>query len=133
MTALHLPNETTGIAFCIIRSSVSYDSQSFVFFFNTAYLAVCNLTGCSLQDTCQFLQTQDLTKDTVQKISCGISCLRCTSGTHDSDIATGMIRCCDFFYIGHIRVVHHDCFSITDISSGISKRHIIIFSGCCYN
>jgi len=130
MTALHLSNEAACIAFCVFKSPVSRNSQTIC---GTSNFAVCNFAGCSLQDTCQFLQTQNLTKDTVQKISCGISCLRRTSGTHDSDIATGMIRCSDFFYIGHIRVLHHDCFSITDISSGISKRHIIIFSRCCYN
>ena len=130
MTALHLSNETTCIAFCVFKSSVSCNSQSICC---TSNFAICNFAGCSLQDTRQLFQTQNLTKNTVQKISCCISCLRCTSGTHDSDIATGMIRCCDFFYIGHIRVLHHDCFSITDISSSVSKRHIIILSGCCYN
>ena len=130
MTALHLSNEATCIAFCVFKSVVSCNSQPIC---GTSNFAICNFAGCSLQDTRQLFQTQNLTKDTVQKISCGISCLRCTSGPHDSYIATGMIRRCDFFYISHIRVFNHNCFSITDVSSGISKRHIIIFSGCCYD
>ena len=130
MTTLHLSNKATCIAFCVFKSAVSRNSQTIC---STSNFAVCNFAGSSLQDTCQFLQTQYLTKDTIQKISCGIPCLRCASGAHDSDVATGMIRCCDFFYISHIRVFNHNCFSITDVTSGISKRHIIIFSGCCYN
>ena len=130
MTALHLSNEAACIAFCIFKSAVSRNSQTIC---DTSNFTICNLAGCSLQNTCQFLQTQNLTEDAVQKISCGISRFRSTSGTHDPDIATCMIRCCDFFYMGHIRVLNHDCFSITDISSGISKGHIIIFPGCCYD
>ena len=130
MTALHLSNEATCIAFCVFKSAVSRNCQTIC---GTSNFAIRNFAGCRLKDTCQLFQTQDLTKDTIQKISCGISCLRCTSGAHNSDIATGMIWCCDFFYIGHIRILNHDCFSITDITPGISKSHIIIFSGCCYN
>ena len=130
MTALHLSNEATCIAFCVFKSAVSRNSQSIC---GTSNFAICNFAGCSLQDTRQLFQTQNLTKNTVQKISCGISCLRCTSGPHDSDITPGMIRCLDFFYISYVRVFEHNCFSITDVSSGISKHHIIIFSGCCYN
>ena len=130
MTTLHLSNKATCIAFCVFKSSVSRNYQTIC---GASNFAICNFAGCHLKDTCQLFQTQDLAKDTIQKISRSISCLRCTSRAHNSDITTGMIRCCDFFYISHIRVFNHNCFSITDVTSGISKRHIIIFSGCCYN
>ena len=128
---MHLPDITTGIAissFFVITASdsLTYDHSAR----HTGYFGISNLTRSRLQNTGQIVQIRYLTENAVEQSSRIIPGIYGTSRTHQSDIAAGMISTGNRSYLFHIGILYDDCFSITDVASGITDLCIAVLTGC---